>query len=291
MVGHRAARLLAGTLRDPASVLRAMPALLGRLEEELARGRVRRRLGMTRGLPTVDILDLFPDFEETVSPYACLEGSSPPIDIVLLRLFARRFEGCRYFEIGAWRGESLSSVAGIAGECVSVSLSDVRWHSGMLPPGFASQFHFFSRDLSNVTSYDADSTTFDYSPFAGRCDLVFVDGGHGYAAVRSDTRNAFRLLRDERSVVVWHDYGYSSERVRWSVLEAILDGCPERERRHLYHVSNTMCAVYVRDLALPTVFTAFPMTPDKSFDITVRGHRLAERDGARSRPRPRRARG
>jgi hypothetical protein len=50
-----------------------------------------------------------------------------------------------------------------------------------------------------------DSKRFDETPFAGRCDLVFVDGSHAYSYVRSDSEKALRMVRPG-GVVVWHDY-------------------------------------------------------------------------------------
>jgi Methyltransferase domain len=51
-----------------------------------------------------------------------------------------------------------------------------------------------------------DSATFDYSPFAGKVDLFFIDGAHSYEYVRSDTMNAFKCCHPG-SVIAWHDFG------------------------------------------------------------------------------------
>jgi hypothetical protein len=37
----------------------------------------------------------------------------------------------------------------------------------------------------------------------GRFDLVFIDGDHSYPYVVSDTRNAFKVLRDDNPMIVW----------------------------------------------------------------------------------------
>ena len=78
-------------------------------------------------------------------------------------------------------------------------------------------------------------------------DLIFVDGEHGFKAVKIDTRNVFALRKDANSNIVWHDYGYDTEDVRFEVLAAILSGIPKKEHSKLYHVSNTMCAVYLEN--------------------------------------------
>jgi hypothetical protein len=53
-----------------------------------------------------------------------------------------------------------------------------------------------------------DSKAFDESPWAGQCDLVFVDGSHAKSYVLSDSRKALRLVKPG-GLVLWHDYrGY-----------------------------------------------------------------------------------
>ncbi len=58
-------------------------------DEELGRKQVQEVHGLAQGLPTVDLLDLFPNFEVTVDPYSFLEGTSTILDIALLNAFAR----------------------------------------------------------------------------------------------------------------------------------------------------------------------------------------------------------
>lgn len=52
-----------------------------------------------------------------------------------------------------------------------------------------------------------DSLHFDFAPYRGRIDLVYVDGGHSRANVESDTANAFAMLRAGGSIV-WDDYAW-----------------------------------------------------------------------------------
>ncbi len=51
-----------------------------------------------------------------------------------------------------------------------------------------------------------DSATFDFSPFFGKIDLLFIDGAHSYEYVRNDTTRAMPCCKPG-SVVAWHDYG------------------------------------------------------------------------------------
>lgn len=234
---------------------------------------VRAKHGFGDGLPQLDLLDLFPTFDESVTPYAFLEGGSTTIDLALLKALARRYDACRYFEIGSWRGESLANVASVASECISLSLSDQEMRNAGWGDRYLATARFFSRHLKNVVHIGHDSRTFDYTPYHGTCDLVFVDGDHSYDGVRSDTAHAFRLLRDERSVIVWHDYMRTSEDdLLWGVVAGLLDGAPAAARRHLCHVSNTLCAVYIQG-EFRTSAAVVPSIPNKTFDVTIRGRK------------------
>jgi predicted O-methyltransferase YrrM len=53
-----------------------------------------------------------------------------------------------------------------------------------------------------------DSTKFDFSQFFGKHDFVFIDAGHAYANVISDSRNALRLVEGNEGAIVWHDYAH-----------------------------------------------------------------------------------
>ena len=50
-----------------------------------------------------------------------------------------------------------------------------------------------------------DSKAFDAEAWAGRCDLIFVDGSHARSYVESDSRKALRMVAPG-GVILWHDY-------------------------------------------------------------------------------------
>jgi hypothetical protein len=141
-----------------------------------------------------------------------------------------------------------------------------------LPPEFISTHRFFSNDLQNVKYIAHNSHTFNYSMLGEGFDLVFIDGDHSRNGVTIDTRHIFTILRDQQSVIVWHDYGHSPETVRWDVLAGILDGAPPSANGSLYHVSNTMCAIYINGDFPKRYATGFQV-PDKVFTLKVAAQR------------------
>jgi len=237
--------------------------------EEVYQKMIVHKFKLGDGLPLLRLEELFPDFEETVSPYAYLSGATMPIDIALLKGIARRQNAQSYFEIGTWRGESVANVASVVPECVTLNLSRKEILAFRNNERYADAHAFFSKSLDNVTHVEGNSQTFDFDPYKGRFDLVFIDGDHHHNAVKKDTRAAFELLRDEKSVIVWHDYGFDPETIRWSVLAAIWEGTPTDKRKHLYHVANTMCAIYLPGDFHPETLVPHA-TPDHFYEVKLK---------------------
>jgi predicted O-methyltransferase YrrM len=61
--------------------------------------------------------------------------------------------------------------------------------------------HVMQKRIHQLTG---DTRTFDFAPFTGTCDLVFLDADHGYEGTRIDSGNALTLLRPG-GVLLWHD--------------------------------------------------------------------------------------
>jgi predicted O-methyltransferase YrrM len=86
--------------------------------------------------------------------------------------------------------------------------------------------------VSRIHQLLGDSATFDYSPYAGSCSLVFVDGSHAYDYAMSDTQAAMKLAKPG-GVIVWHDYGV------WEGVTRALEELEQRERYGLNHIRGT----------------------------------------------------
>ncbi|MBI2270697.1 MAG: class I SAM-dependent methyltransferase [Bacteroidetes bacterium] len=231
------------------------------------------KYNMPNGLPQLDILDLLPGLNETIDNYTNLAGTSFPIDMVILKQLAKKYTDCDYFEIGTWRGESISNVASVAKKCVSLSLSNKEMNELGYGEKFTRVQRFFSKDLSNVEHVEANSKTFDFEKLGQKFDLIFVDGDHSYDGVKIDTQNVFNLLKNENSIIVWHDYGTSYETIDWEVLAGILDGTPEEKRGSLYQISNSLCAIYIKG-DFKTKVLDYPTYPDKKFKISISAQKI-----------------
>lgn len=247
------------------------PALLNIVldDADVNKQQVIEKYNLPDGLKTIDITDLLPNFNETIEPYSSLDGGSTPLDLALLKGLAKGKTDCMYFEIGTWRGESAAIVASAAKHCVTLNLPDEEMLKMGLNKNYVELHRYFSKDLMNVTHIQANSQTFDYGSLNQKFDLIFIDGDHHYESVKNDTANAFTLLKDDDSVIVWHDYGNNPTDIRWDVLRGILDGTPPEKRSCLFRVSNTLCAIYTTQPLKAEYIDPFS-TPSKFFSITLK---------------------
>jgi len=176
-----------------------------------------------------------------------LGGGSGPTDYLLLLILAKQFKELDYLEIGTWRGESIRNILEITScnKAVSITLdpNDFVESNNSI---FETSNVFLDYNDNRLLQIYADSSNFDFSSL-GKFDLIFIDGDHSYKSILSDTKNALRLLKDDNSVIVWHDYSYDNDQNVWhSTLKAIKDAIPVEEHKYLYYVENTMSAVYIK---------------------------------------------
>lgn len=81
------------------------------------------------------------------------------------------------------------------------------------------------RKPKRVFQLRGDSMDFDFSPYYGFMDIVFVDGAHDYEHVMSDSKNALKMVR-RGGIVVWHDYNPKQGKQE-GVIKALNELSPE----------------------------------------------------------------
>jgi len=226
---------------------------------------------LKEGLPIVDFLTILPHFNETISPYSFLNGGSLITDLSLLKGLAKSFKDCIYFEIGTWRGESVSNVSKVANKCYTLNLSDQSLKELGYDNEYLLQQGFYSKNIANIEHLKGNSFDFDFSTYHQKCDLVFVDGDHHFESVLNDTQKAFQLLKNENSIIVWHDYALNPGEIRWDILRGIYEGTPKEKRKNLYYVSNSLCAVYFPKL--PNTITE-KLSPNKIFTVNIKAEKI-----------------
>lgn len=217
----------------------------------------------------IDLLDLCPNFNEKITEISMLEGSSLITDFALLKTLAKRFANTSFFEIGTYRGETTVNIASVAEKCLTLNLSKQEIMNLGLSEKYADLHEFFSHGKENIKHIKGNSKEINFDKFNQKFDLIFIDGGHDYETVLSDTKNVFNHLIHEKSIVVWHDFAYNPEKLRPEVISAVLDGTPIEFRKFIHHVSNTMCGIFIREEIKANVLD-YPSIPNKYFDIHIK---------------------
>ena len=221
----------------------------------------------TINLPVIEIDELIPNFSETIE-LAFLDGSSLPTDIALLKSLCKKFDSCKYFEIGTWRGESVMNVAEVCDKCYTLDLPEGNLLQKKIDEKEIALHAFFSKGKENITQLYKNTLAYDFSDLREKFDVIFIDGDHHYEYVKNDTEKVFKNLIHDKTIVVWHDYAHSPETIRYEVLAGIVDGLPGDFRNNLYHVSNTLCAIFIRE-KIKSKMLQTPVKPNKKFRINI----------------------
>lgn len=252
------------------------PSLLNKITtaESIWEKRLNKKYtNLENGFPVINLIALAPDFDETIDLFSFLGGGSLPTDIALLQVLAKKFKNCSYFEIGTWRGESIINVANHAKITKTLNLSKKEILSLKLTEKYANLHGIFSKPNKKILHLEGNSFNFDFANLNQKFDLIFIDGDHSYAGVKNDTEKVFEHLIHDKSIIVWHDYAHNPETLRPEVILAILDGTPKEFIKKLYHVSNTMCAIFYRE-SIETYQFESPINPDKTFKVKMVARRI-----------------
>ncbi len=83
-----------------------------------------------------------------------------------------------------------------------------------------------------------DSAKFDYSPYAGIMNLIFVDGSHVKEYTQNDTEAALLMIK-LGGVILWHDYASV-----WPDVTTVLEGY-ESKGLNIVHIEGSTLA-YLR---------------------------------------------
>jgi hypothetical protein len=149
---------------------------------------------------------------------AIVEGFIDDRNRVILAALCSALSCSSFFEIGTNRGRTAWTVARHNPSTTVYTLdlpsAEAASSAGLeLLPADKAYFRQWDRgiDFKNtpeegrIHSLVGDSATFDFSPYAGAIDLVYIDGSHSYSYVKNDTMAALRML-SPNGAIVWDDY-------------------------------------------------------------------------------------
>jgi len=157
-------------------------------------------------LGSVEIADLFPGTDEVIlngSFHIRAGGATQSLlELGVLAHVARSLRPNNIFEIGTFIGRTTRILAANSPETARVLTIDLPQEQVQHLIG---KDYIGTQEASKIVQLVGDSTLFDYSPWHGKCDFVWVDGCHEYPFVLADTAHALRLCRPG-GWIGWHDY-------------------------------------------------------------------------------------
>jgi hypothetical protein len=183
-------------------------------------------------------------------------GGTSLLETMLIIAAIRIVDARRVFEIGTFLGSNtLNMTLNLPADAQVFTLDlDEKHAAGLeqLPDDAPlTEMHLSSQSrldfvgtvvADKIATLTGNSTTFDFSAWKNSIDLAFIDGGHDYATVKSDTENALKIAASERpSCILWHDYHNSD----YPALTRYLDELSKE--REIFHIEDTMLCAWFND--------------------------------------------
>ena len=147
---------------------------------------------------------------DVVVSLCCLPSHSYNVtepELLAIAALARQTAARAVFEIGTADGRTTLNLAGNLSApgtvyTLNLPLDQDPGHTQDLPVGH----HFLGRRLpAQIVQLWGDSRSFDFAPYAGLCQLIFIDGDHFEPGVTIDSNTALKLVNRASGIILWHD--------------------------------------------------------------------------------------
>jgi Methyltransferase domain len=195
-------------------------SFLKRVNYQVIRPIVGLRFQLTRKLADREPSDVWPGLGSTavtIRPRTGQFGNVTPDELMVLCGVARVTGARRVFEFGTFDGLTTWHLAANTPDDARIWSLDLpldhparvvtahdRTVGKIHGVGVGGQYEG-TPEARKVSQLYSDSLALDPEPFRGQIDLCFIDAGHGYEHVSTDTRNALVMVRPG-GTIIWHDY-------------------------------------------------------------------------------------
>ncbi len=156
-----------------------------------------------------------------LAPVKSNKHNTTVYELTAIASFVKDKDCNQVFEIGTFDGRTTRAMAlnlkNKDGKIYTLNLppdtAEVSLDTGNVDVELASKVISGERFLGtseqeSIEQLWGDSAKFDFTPYHGQMDLVFIDGAHSENYVASDTGNALRLIKREGGWIIWHDAPY-----------------------------------------------------------------------------------
>jgi predicted O-methyltransferase YrrM len=178
-----------------------------------------------------------------------VSGNTSSLEQLVLLSIAKQRNCKRVFEIGTFDGKTTANLAANlnGAEIFTIDLPAERVRSAGLPIS-RHDMTFIMKDQigekfsrsQRIVQLHGDTAKFDFSPWYGSCDFVFVDACHEYEYVLNDSEVALKLLAPN-GAILWHDYS------TWIGVTRALNDLHRRDLRfrHLRFIAGTTLCLLI----------------------------------------------
>ncbi len=197
-------------------------------------------------LPTIGLQEIFTGAQamKILEPESA-NGNVTLLELAVINLLVAKRAPRVLFEIGTFDGRaSLNMVANAAPDAKLFTLDlpaaqvdatvfalDEADRQYARKPASGARFAG-TPQAKQIVQLLGDSAQFDFSPYHGQAELIFIDGSHAYAYVKSDTARALDIAADS-AVIIWHDYTPYWDGVVSGLQELQAQGGPLKTMRHV----------------------------------------------------------
>ena len=104
-----------------------------------------------------------------------------------------------------------------------------------------SKFLFSEKEVEKkIEIIFQNSLNFEHSKYKNQMDLIFIDGGHTYSVVKSDSEKSFEML-NTNGIILWHDY-VPGKRSAKDVVKYINEISKQKK---IYKIKNTSLCFFI----------------------------------------------
>ena len=179
-------------------------------------------------------------------------GTIRPMEAQVLAALVAHLKPKTIFEIGTYTGFSTLHLERNAPSDTTIYTLDLPYDKTEI--ALKNDLNEAHRDIKNINLNErryfhsdeggkkivelfGNSMTFDFSPYHGKIDFVFIDANHSYAYVKSDTKNALKMLSG-RGVILWHDYDFIHPGI-FKLINEIA------RKKRIYYIERTRYALLI----------------------------------------------
>jgi predicted O-methyltransferase YrrM len=154
-----------------------------------------------------------------VSEPLSANGNVSLLEVASIVKFVKQYEPDTIFEIGTFDGRTTLNMAVASGHDAHIYTLDLPQkeientklkiegsEKTFIEKEYSGARFLNTEHAEKITQIFGDSAVFNFKSFKNTVDLIFIDGSHSYDYVINDTEKCYELLKDQKGIIIWHDY-------------------------------------------------------------------------------------